>query len=296
MNGKILVPLDGSKVAECALPYVENIAVKTDGEIVLLSVSATGSPETNHIFQSYLEHLTEQIERRLKERWNGQKPPQHLEVHSGKAAEEIVRYADENNVSLIVMSSRGLSARGPWALGSVAGKVVRGTRKPVLLVRGQPGNATIQQDRLVKRILVPLDGSPTGESAIPCTGMMAKALDSEVVLFHVVRQPAPWVGLEGGMSYTMSLEEEEGRKAYAIAYLEKVGKQLEDEGVKVTCKIGFGFPADEILDYAKANAVGLIAMSSHGRSGIRRWVLGSVTAKVLNSGDTAVLIVRASKE
>lgn len=294
--GKILVPLDGSKVAECTLPYVENIAVKTNDEIVLVSVSPTGSPEASHLFQSYMEHLNEQIEHRLKERWNAQETPVHLEVLAGKAAEEILRYADEKNVSLIVMSSRGLSARGPWSLGSVAGKVVRGTRKPLLLVRGQPGNATIQQERLVKRILVPLDGSPTGESAIPCTEMLAKAMDSEVVLFHVVRQPAPWVGLEGGMPYTMSLEEEEGRKAYAIAYLEKVGKPLEGKGINVTYRVGLGFPADEILDYAKANAVDLIAMSSHGRSGIRRWVLGSNTAKVLNSGDTAVLVVRAFKE
>lgn len=290
MTAKILAPLDGSKVAEGTLPYVENIAINLGGELVLLSVTDPDSPEAGHLFESYLEHLNEQMERRLKGA-----TLVHRKVLAGKPAEEIIRYAEEQDVDLIAISSRGLSARGQWVLGSVVNKVIRGTRRPVLLIRGQSGNARVRQEALVKRVLVPLDGSQTGESAIPCTEMLSRAMGSEVVLFHVLRQPAPWVGLEGGMPYTMSPEEEESRKAYAISYLEKIGKQLEDKGIKVTCKIGGGFPAEEILDFAKANSVDLIAMSSHGRSGIRRWVLGSVTAKVLNSGDTAVLVVRASK-
>jgi nucleotide-binding universal stress UspA family protein len=83
------------------------------------------------------------------------------------------------------------------------------------------------------------------------------------------------------------------RKTLAIEYLRDLGKPLSDRGVKVLEEIAFGAPADEILEYARKNAVDLIAISTHGRSGIGRWVFGSVTDKVLHGGDTAILVVQA---
>ncbi len=85
------------------------------------------------------------------------------------------------------------------------------------------------------------------------------------------------------------------RKALALAYLDDVGKPLKERGITTSSVVVMGSPADQIIDYAKVNAIDLIAMSTHGRSGIGRWVFGSVTDKVLHAGDTAVLIVRPTK-
>jgi nucleotide-binding universal stress UspA family protein len=85
------------------------------------------------------------------------------------------------------------------------------------------------------------------------------------------------------------------RRNLAFAYLNDIVKPLEKRGLKISTAVAFGSPADQILDYAKAKSVDVIAMSTHGRSGVGRWVFGSVTGKVLHAGDAAVLVVRAAK-
>lgn len=209
----------------------------------------------------------------------------------GKPADEILHCADENNVGLIAMTSRGSSVRGPWLLGSIAAKILRATGKPVLLIRAPATDVALRQKSLVKRILVPLDGSELGEAAIPCTEALAQALGAELVLFRVVEPERTWTG---EVCYATP-QEEESRKISAIPYLDGVGKPLKDRGLSISCAAGLGSPADQIIDYAKVNAIDLIAMCTHGRSGIGRWTFGSVTDKVLHAGDTAVLIARPAK-
>jgi nucleotide-binding universal stress UspA family protein len=104
------------------------------------------------------------------------------------------------------------------------------------------------------------------------------------------------VAAEGAtMSSALYEEEEKHRRASAMAYLESVAKDVREKGLSASSAVGSGAPADQIIDYAEANAIDLIAMSTHGRSGITRWVFGSVTDKVLHAGNTVVLTVRASK-
>jgi nucleotide-binding universal stress UspA family protein len=93
----------------------------------------------------------------------------------------------------------------------------------------------------------------------------------------------------------MIKEEEEAKRGSALAYLDSVGKAFREKGLSTSSIVALGSPADKIIDYADANAIDLIAMSTHGRSGIGRWVFGSVTDKVLHAGDKPVLAVRATK-
>ena len=123
--------------------------------------------------------------------------------------------------------------------------------------------------------MLPLDGSKWGEAAVTLVQALAIALEAEVILFHVNRTNTS-----------------EQRRGALSAYFENMARALKVGGVNVTNVITEGPPADMILDYAEANKIDLIAMSTHGRSGIGRWVLGSVTEKVLHAGDTAVLVVR----
>jgi nucleotide-binding universal stress UspA family protein len=218
------------------------------------------------------------------------------EVLRGKPASEILRYADENDVSLIIMASLGRSSPGPWLLGNIVAKVLRATSKPMLLIRVQADNASTQQWSSIKRILLPLDGSNVAEQAIPHAEVLAQVLSAELVLFQAFEPVRP-VAIEGGvaMSPAMIKEEEEAKRGSALAYLDSVGKAFREKGLSTSSIVALGSPADKIIDYADANAIDLIAMSTHGRSGIGRWVFGSVTDKVLHAGDKPVLAVRATK-
>jgi nucleotide-binding universal stress UspA family protein len=146
---KIMVPLDGSNAAEIALPYAEEIAARLGAEIILVSVSGPTVEAKDHLYRSYLDKITEQVRGRLDD-WGAKEGAKvQSEVFAGKPASEILRYADENNVSLIAMASRGRSGRGPWLLGNIAAKVLRATQKPVLLIRAPADETALQQRSLV---------------------------------------------------------------------------------------------------------------------------------------------------
>ncbi len=297
MYERILVPLDGSEAAENVLPYAAQIATKFEAEIILVSVSEPTAVEMDHLYHCYLERIAEQVRRQLKD-WGAKKKTKvPSEVLMGKPATEILRYADESSVDLIIMASRGGSGEGPWLLGNIASKVIQAGDKPILLIRASASSTALQQKRLVKRILVPLDGSELGEVVIPHVEALARALGAEVILLHVV-EPTPviWVsGIEG--TYVPVRPKEEARRvASELEYLDGVGKALKERGLSTSTEVGSGSPAIEIIKCAETKGVDLVAMSTHGRSGIGRWALGSITERVLQSGTTAVLTVRARKE
>jgi nucleotide-binding universal stress UspA family protein len=292
MYDKILVPLDGSRAAEIVLPYAQEIASNFGAEIILLSVSEQAGEERDHLYRTYLERTVEQVEQRLEDRGAKEKVELKHEVLIGKPAGEILRYADENNVSIVMMASRGQSEQGPWRLGNIASKVLRATSKPVLLTRREADTASLHRRRLIEKILLPLDGSVTGEAAIPQAETLAQALGAELVLFNAVEPFTGWIGSE---AFAMYPEKEEERSEAAVSYLSGVEKELQQKGLSTSTGVDLGAASGRILEYAEANAIDLIAMSTHGRSGIGRWVFGSVTDKVLHAGTTPVLVVQATK-
>jgi len=293
MFRRLLVPLDGSKVAESVLPYVEEITAKFGAEIILVSVYESTAVDMGQICRSYLDQIAEQVEHRLRE-WGAPKEARVTnQVLAGKPADEILRYADEHSVDLIALSSHG-AGKGPWAMGNIAWKILQVADKPVLLIRAPADSAALEQKRLLKRILLPLDGSEIGGAVIPHIEVLARALGAEVILFHVLEIPSVGV-LAPGIEIAYRTSTLESEKRIHLAYLDNVEKRLKKMGLSTSIVDNIGLAADEIINYAEKNAVDLIAMSTHGRSGIGRWVFGSVTQKVLHVGNSAVLTVRAKK-
>ncbi|MFC2034298.1 universal stress protein [Chloroflexota bacterium] len=295
MYQRILVPLDGSSAAQLILPYIGEIASKFDAEVTLVSVSRVGAVDMDHLYRSYLEPITELVQSQLKEYGAKDTSKVHSDVLLGKPAEEILRYADESDSELIAMASRGSSGRGPWLLGNIAAKVLRATKRPVLLIRRLADREALKQKRLIRRILVPLDGSKTGEAAIPYTLALSKALGAEVVLLHVIEPVITALEAhEVSMPYPLPIIDD-SQKASANNYLDSISKQLDKDVAKVSTAIASGAAAEQIIDYTETNDIDVIAMSTHGRSGIGRWVFGSITDKVLHSGDSTLLVVPATK-
>ena len=294
MYERILVPLDGSNTAEMVLPYVEEIAARLGAEIFLTSVAESSAADMDRLYRSYLEHVMERVRHRLKDYVTREEAKVHTEVLFGKPAGEILHCADETNAGLIAMASRGSSGRGPRLLGSIAAKVLRAAGRPVLLIKSPATEAAVQQKRLMRKILVPLDGSKAGEAAIPFTEVLARAVGAEVILFQVLAPVRFVAGFETVSPLAMP-PSEESIKASAIAYLNKVAKALEEKGIRTATVVVWGSAAERIADYTEANTIDLIAISTHGSSGIGRWVFGSVTEKVLHAGDMPVLVVSPAK-
>ena len=185
MYKKVLVPLDGSDVAEMTLPYAEEISARMNARMIFVSVSGPKGDKRDHLFRYYLEGVSQRIQQELKE-W-GVKGEKGLEVDVlyGKPADEIIRYADEEHADLIVMASRGRSGHGAWLLGNIAAKVLRATKKTVLLVKVPAKDSAMKEKCLIRKILVPLDGSSLGETAVKQAEAMAKTLGAEIIFLNI---------------------------------------------------------------------------------------------------------------
>ena len=154
---------------------------------------------------------------------------------------------------------------------------------------------------MYERILVPLDGSKIGEAALPYVEELVPKLSPEVkveiILLQVVSSMTHYVVAgEAATSIYYTEKEMEQIQQEARDYLNKVGEDIRSERVSVEIRVEVGAAAEEIIKAADEIGADLIAMSTHGRSGISRWAFGSVTDHVLRGGHKPVLVVRAPKK
>lgn len=298
---RMLVPLDGSELAEVVFTYAKELAGRLGTDIILFHVCAPEEGALLPMRRAYIERSVETIRRQSEEllKKSGAQPGSKSievrgEVATGYPAEEIIRYAEANDVDLIVMATHGRSGIKRWTMGSVADKVLRASGIPVWLVRAELPKEIVYDQLPTRKILVLLDGSGLAESVLPHVEAVAKQHDAglvEVVLLGVSEPmllpsyyPAT-LPLNWDDHITRCKRENEG-------YLTKVEKRLSDAGLKVKTEALVGKPADAIVDYASKNPVNLIIMSTHGRSGIGRWVFGSVAERVLLGVTSPILLVR----
>lgn len=291
MFNRLLVPLDGSDHAETALPYALEIIAGSPAELLLACVSDSGL-EQKRACQSYLDSVITRLQHQLK-------PPHHKsmrvsrEALQGNPAREIVKLAERSMCAAVVVASRGRSGAGQWPLGGVASKVLQKSRIPVLLVRG-PQRAPPRR-RLVNRIMLPLDTSESGAAAVPYAIELARLLDASIVLFHVEPQPVPWLiapGVEFAYLPPTSPEHQARKLLEHTEYLNKVAGPIKERDIEVEIDSVSGSPAAEISNYAAANKIDLIALSSHGQTSMSEFVYGGVAEKLIHYGDIPLLVVR----
>jgi len=297
MYEKILVPLDGSEIAEVALPYAEELAGRLGSEITLISVSHSTEEQDQQMFQSYIQKTVESMRERA-ERYFERPSERAIEVNSailvGNPAEKIVDYADSGDIDLIVMATHGRSGISRWALGSVADKVLRATERPVVLVRAQNAHLYMHKKDILSKILVPLDGSKEGEAVIPYIEELVSKIGGEIIFFQVLAL-AYHVHISGDAAVQVPYTEKEMEplKMSAQSYLKKMGSKLKERGIPTKYEVKVGAAGYEIIKLADEINADLVAMSTHGRSSIGRLVFGSITERVVRSGNTPVLLVRS---
>jgi nucleotide-binding universal stress UspA family protein len=313
MLKKILVPLDGSVEAETVLPYVRDLACRFGSEVDILSVGlGSKRRRVNQLLDDYVHHAVDHLQegnitcRAVMlfndsgadgiEQYDISALPQIKakgKVLFGGPAENILRYSQTHHIGLIVMASHGLSGLRRWWLGSVFEKVVSGSATPVLGIHSRRVKE-IGRDKAVafKRILAPLDGSDTGEAALRDAEAIALKTGASMVLLHVIPEPHIVEARILGQEFAdfVKAMHDTGEK-----YLKKVETRLTEKGIDVKVKMVAGDPAAKIVDQAKHEKADLIAMSTHGRSGIARWFLGSVADKILHESSIPLWLVRPKR-
>lgn len=278
MFEKIIVPLDCSKLAEAALPYAEELGAKMQSEIILLTVIGSEDHEKLANYYNYIKKIKEATAQYAGKYIEDEteKLPDIITVRrTGDPAKKIIEYAVEIDFPLIVMASHGQTGMSRWTVGSVADKVVRaGNTQAVMLIRANDTRADIRDKRLLRKALVPLDGSFKSESVIPYVCNIALKLQMELTLLQVLSQ--------NGHS-----------EADAGAYLQGVCKKVEEIiDVDVDYRVSIGSVAETIIDLADELTVDLVAMSTRGMNRNNPLSLGSVAQKVFLAGNTPLLLIR----
>ncbi|MCH9017073.1 MAG: universal stress protein [Chloroflexi bacterium] len=308
MYDRILVPLDGSPLAEQILPYVTRISLGLGIPVHLMQIfpspsEALADPAHGRygtgISAGVHDESIDYLNRALSKTAG-------MEItyaaHEGDAVSHIVDEADKSPDSLVAMSTHGRSGVTRWVLGSVTDKVLHATKNPMLIVRGrQEGDPG--PDTILETIIVPVDGSSLAEQVIPHVAALAKALDLKVTLLSAVATEEEFSGvtsyqrLEGVAGLHFPSYEEMATEAgnQALVYLQGLEKTLREQGVNsVEHRIVRGAAAHVIIDLAQETPDNLVAMTTHGRSGPARWALGSVTDRVVRYSGDPVLVVRTS--
>ncbi len=290
MIRRVLIPLDGSEMAESMVFRLGFLLRQTDARVTLLSVvdakqkgwlthaAVTASDLEGELVEgarAYIEAMADKL------RATGLEV--HAKVEVGGAAEIILAVAEEEQSSVICMSTHGRTGLSRWVYGSVTEKVVRASVRPVLVVpsfsRTEPEGGVDRRVWNFTSVVVPLDGSRQALQIIPHVAEGVRLFGSRVTLLLVLEDHAD----------PNLLELAEKHLEGAVALFEKAG-------VIAHTELRRGDPAVEVLDYTPRYDHDMIAMTTHGRSGVSRWMLGSVAEKVLRRATVPVLVVRTTED
>jgi nucleotide-binding universal stress UspA family protein len=309
--GKVVVPLDGSKLAEGVLSHVAEVIRGQRSKVYLLSVAPLmrGIAPVLVELSSSSANLREERQRTERElldylREAGKRlEPVTADVQAcvrfGRPAEETLVFANEVKADLLAMSTHGRSGISIWVSGSMVDRVLRGATCPVLLVRAdQAGSRATYQ-----RIVVPLDGSELAEQVLPYLkalirpGQGLKA-GTQVFLISVLTAGLGERTVALLTSYPPGLQLAAPTLNHAEiqlrTYLRSVAGVLRGQGATVQTAVRRGLPAEEILAYAAEIEADLIGMTTHGFSGASRWGYGDVASKVLQGARSPVLLVHST--
>lgn len=302
MNPTIVVPLDGSRNAEQALPYARALAQRSGGSLLLVSVVdipvefGAWSMASAGMYGIEVERWQAESEAYLR-RIAGEQGDiaTQMVVRLGSAAAEIREAARRAENPVLVTTSHGRSGAGRLFLGSVASKLVHDLACPVMVVRIQEQPAAT--DPSFDRVLVPLDGSAFSEEGLT----NAIEVFGERLTLHLVRvveiPTIPAAGMaDGGIAMNYGLVEEytAATRDSANAYMQATIEKLTAEGHSVTGDVREGIVADEIQAAASEHQADAIAMATHGRGGLGRIVFGSVAERVLHESERPLLLTRPS--
>jgi nucleotide-binding universal stress UspA family protein len=306
MIDQILVPLDGSSLAECVLPHVVAVGRAMEAQVTLLrAVEREPSPQSSavdplgwHMRKSEADSYLREVAARLRDTG--------LETKSvlaeGRAPERILGYAREEDVGLIIVSSHGESGLSQWNINSVVQKVILQAYAPIMIVRAyewtvsaatspQPSTEELTETRY-ERVLLPLDGSQRAECTLPWASSLADFHGCKLLLAHAVKRPevprrAPLTEEESELAERLTALNREQGEAYLQDLKARLGSAAAESRLLVSDD-----PARALHDVVDEDDVDLVVMAAHGYSGETRWPYGSIALNFIAYGSKPLLMIQ----
>jgi len=292
----ILIPLDGSSLAECVLPHGLTVARALGARASVLQVveqaeaaGRTGAidPLEWHYSEAQAGAYLQEVAERL--RLAGLPTAQVL--LQGDPAERVIDHAQAEHADLILLSSHGRSGLSGWNVSSVVQKILARAYLSILLIPAYHPTTTEISALRYERILVPLDGSQRAECVLPLAGTLAAHHGSQLILAHVVRRPelprrAPPSREDQELANALT----ERNRLEASRYLEEVRSRLSQPAeVRLLVEDHVAATLQQLALEEKAD---LVLLSAHGYSGETRWPYGSLATSFILYGNTPLLIVQ----
>jgi nucleotide-binding universal stress UspA family protein len=296
MFEKILIPLDGSEFAEAALPYGEQIGRIFRSEVVLLHVCAQECRNYEHMHKIYMDTLVKTFGYETAESLTQNAEFKvSTKIEEGNPLESIGTFVEKNCIDLIIMTSAASSGHKAGTLGTVADHISRTVKIPVLLVKARLAVQNEKEKPTIKRVIVTLDGSDLSKRALPVAEALAARLQIPMTLFQMARDIHPYYGEPVPFVDYREMAADEVKKVGAE--LSVMEEEFRKKGQIVDWEVASGSnAAQEIIEMSKKIANCLLVMSTHGRSGLGRWAMGSVADKVLHHVEVPLLLVPAGVE
>jgi nucleotide-binding universal stress UspA family protein len=295
----ILVPLDGSAVAECVLPHALSIALSTDSHITLLHVlefpranvdSQPVDPLDWHLRKHEAEQYLEKIAAKLRTRGLRVTPL----ITEGSPAEHIIDFANSNEVNLIVLSSHGRSGLSGWNVSSVVQKIILRAFKSIMLIRAYVNSGLDFEEAHYKRLFVGLDFSTRAEYILPHAISLAQYHHAELVLGTVIRKPE--------LLHRFPLSQEDQALVDRIAernyrtvshYFDQLRSRLSLQGIDLQTRLA---ASDNVMatlhNMVEQENADLVLLVAHGNSGDIRWPYGSIATSFIDYGTTSLMIMQ----
>ena len=300
MHRKILVPLDGSRLAESALPLARDLARRSGGELHLTTVVTPlpavrpGSGEAGPV-KGWFEEERGRGKRYLadlKARLHEEDPDVtvHTKVISGPVLSSLEDRIERIDIDLVVMTTHGRGRLERVWLGSVADGLLRAGPCPIILWRPEKDGKDRPSE--VRSILVPLDESENSRSILPEVKGVAKALGASVAFFSAFDY-GPSLGSTYVPHAAMEEDEREEDLNRLREYLNGLAAEFRADGIDASVRVTVNeSPARAILERQEEIGADLVAMSTRGRGGVARLLMGSVADKVVRAGNVPVMVVR----
>lgn len=299
MINHILVPLDGSSLAECVLPHVIAVAPVSKARVTLLHVMQQPhngrvpavDPIEWHLQKQDSEKYLDQIVTQLNN--SGILGVERV-ILEGNPANSVIEFARANNVDLIMLSTHGQSGLSGWNVSSVVQKILLGSHRSILLVRAYVTSSAGLTKVRYKRLFIGMDGSPRSEFVMPFAVGLAQYHKSQIILQTIVEKP------HSINRFPLSSEEEEWVNSFvqknyqaATRYLEQLVTQFSMKQLKLKAHVSIADNAIAVLhDLAEESNADLVMLAAHGYSGEKRWPYGSVTTSFIAYGNTSLLILQ----
>lgn len=293
----ILLPLDGSALAERVLPHAVALTKAFDSKLTLLRVVFQEEDENCHSMINPIDWQMRKTEaesylKSVKNRLGEIDIDSEMHIIEGKPAHQIIEFAKQNDVNLILMSSHGSSGVSEWNINSTVQKVLLRAMSPVMIIRAYQEPKEDLEGLSYKKLLVPLDGSKRAECILPMAESISAVQNSKMLLTHIVEVPClPCQTPLSDDEQAVIEKLNEINYTESKNYLEQIKEQLEEENVEMILQSSQK-PTVALHDIIDSEEIDLVLLCAHGYSGDNRWPYGKVALNFLAFGTTPLIILQ----